>query len=254
MINFKRFLFNKNNKICNDLISQHPLIYFYLDNNKEIIYIGQTSCFDKRHKQHLRNDSYMKEVKTIWLMPVKTKDFLTITETYFIKEIQPKYNIKEKFEKDPSWKILLNEEYFFKSPIFSYDINDINIVDKDFLERKKEINNLDSQIKTKLDFSWKELSRRDKNILRHNFKSLQLIRKEDFLPFVGCWFLKDDEETGQLQALLGQLNKDGTSKAIAGLAKDDATQEALAGIGLHLVWKRKQIQGARAYRWTIQEQ
>lgn len=68
------------------------VVYFYYDNDNNIIYIGSSKNYPDRHSFHCVQDEYMKEVSRIRFIHYGFDIDMKIAEFYYIGLYHPKYN------------------------------------------------------------------------------------------------------------------------------------------------------------------
>ena len=85
-------------------VAYPPCVYFLLD-NAEIVYVGQSVNVSARVVTHSRDKDFTK----VLYMPV-VQDNLNKVERFFIERMQPKYN----------------EDRFIKNKVFKYKNTDYN--------------------------------------------------------------------------------------------------------------------------------
>lgn len=89
------------------LLPQEPGIYKFIDENKEVIYVGKAKNLKKRvssyfNKNHFENRKTKVLVSKVWdinITAVETELDALLLENSLIKEFQPKYNINLKDDK-----------------------------------------------------------------------------------------------------------------------------------------------------------
>ena len=163
--------YNENIKNIIKKIPQKPGIYFFINTENEIIYIGKATNLNTRILSYFSKDIYQKRGPIIAKMVEEIDDIKTkitdnsiealILESHKIKQNQPKYNIKEKSGKSFVYLVVTNDEF----PKFLIKR------EKEILEKKFFLLKENKKIKTIGPFS------------SHNNleKSLQIIRK--IFPF-----------------------------------------------------------------------
>lgn len=67
-------------------------VYFYYNNQQEIIYVGQTEEVGRRWEQHKYNEEWTKEVTKIGVRKYPDKSSMDMYEYCYIKMLCPKYN------------------------------------------------------------------------------------------------------------------------------------------------------------------
>lgn len=98
-------------------IPQTPGVYFFLNTNRKIIYIGKAVNLKMRLSSYFSNNLYGKTKSLVnntaylkyQVMPSEYQALLS--ESYLIKRNQPKYNVLSKDDKSPLFVCITKEEY-----------------------------------------------------------------------------------------------------------------------------------------------
>ncbi|WP_378952600.1 GIY-YIG nuclease family protein [Pelosinus sp. sgz500959] len=90
------------------------VVYKFIDDNNQIIYVGKTIRLPARMVQHFKADSHLTDecydnVKYIFYSSLKTKVEMDIYEIYLIDKFRPQYNIKSLYEQEEISSIVLPE-------------------------------------------------------------------------------------------------------------------------------------------------
>lgn len=88
----KALLALENIEMYNAAELPYPLIYFYYNEKNEIIYVGKSQDYYRRHQDHIMSDKYMTEVAKIGFLQVPTLSLMDLLEIYYIGRIMPQYN------------------------------------------------------------------------------------------------------------------------------------------------------------------
>lgn len=92
-------------------------VYFYYNNEQEIIYVGQTEEVGRRWEQHKYNEEWTKDVTKIGVRKYPDESSMKMFENCYIRRLCPKYNKAIKGPQKASAKI--GDEYELK--IYSVD-------------------------------------------------------------------------------------------------------------------------------------
>ncbi len=103
-------------------LPQTPGVYFFLDKNGQIIYIGKAINIKKRIQSHFSSQAKKErgwrntiidysKIKTIDLIPTKTEKDALILESQLVKKHQPYYNLALKDDKNFLYIGLTKETY-----------------------------------------------------------------------------------------------------------------------------------------------
>ena len=116
MLDIYNKLLNKINKLPNN-----PGVYYFLDKNKEILYIGKATNLKNRVKSYFSNtiesDRGLKILKMLFLIEdIKYKETMSVLEALLlennlIKKYNPIYNSKEKDDKSYNCVVIKKEKY-----------------------------------------------------------------------------------------------------------------------------------------------
>jgi excinuclease ABC subunit C len=101
-------------------IPEKPGVYRFLDSRNKIIYIGQSSCLQKRIASHLKardpkTKRFIQVSKRIKFQTTATVEDALILEAKLIKKYWPIYNIKEK--DDRSWIYIIIPRVEWPKPL-----------------------------------------------------------------------------------------------------------------------------------------
>lgn len=111
-------------------------IYFLLNNDKQVIYIGQTNDMRKRMISHKSNKDWWNEVSSVKYSGVSSRFKLDLYEKYYVSKLMPIYNsdfVKEYVDFDiPD---LTLQDYKF---IEEYSFSDFDIKHEQKIKPKKK--------------------------------------------------------------------------------------------------------------------
>lgn len=115
-------------------------------NYDSLIYIGKTTDFHRRLKNHLSQQPWNKEITHIEIAECKTKIDMDLCEKYYINKLNPKYNRAIVYNEIPTFAV---EELEFKRFELEEFLNinkdnnsKLNNINRSYERRKQEISDL----------------------------------------------------------------------------------------------------------------
>lgn len=68
-------------------------IYKFIDDNKDVLYVGKTKNIEARTKSHIKNKDWIKEGCEFFVAEVTNKTDMDIYELYYINKLNPIHNV-----------------------------------------------------------------------------------------------------------------------------------------------------------------